>query len=75
MTKMRRNLLMIAAIALTSSALSFFPPSSASAEQSCPYMHFACPDEQFDCCCTKGVRCDLSSEQCDLWCTGQAPWL
>jgi hypothetical protein len=74
MRKGYRNLLFVAAIALITSVLSFVPQPSASAEETCPYMHFACPPEEYDCCCPKGVRCDLTPGQCDMWCAGQLPF-
>jgi hypothetical protein len=60
---------MISGIALVSATLAAFPqPKSAFAEPYCPYMHFACPDDLYDCCCLKGVRCDLNAYQCEQWC-------
>jgi hypothetical protein len=73
MPKKRRNSLMIVAIALISSVLPFLSQPSASAEETCPYMHIACPEDQYDCCRLKGVRCDLTADQRAMWCAGQLP--
>jgi len=71
MKRMRRSLLMITGIAFVCSVLSIFPQSgSAFAEEDCPYMHHQCPPDFYDCCCWKGVRCDLNAEECSSWCNG-----
>jgi len=68
MKRIRRSLLMISGIALASATLAFFPqPKSAFADRNCPF-HFACPNDMYDCCCLKGVRCDLNADQCTQWC-------
>jgi hypothetical protein len=38
--------------------------------EGCPD-HFACPPDSNECCCAKGVRCDLTDSQCEAWCAGQ----
>jgi hypothetical protein len=71
MKKMRRKLLVLAGLVFVGSVLTAFSQPPAFAEEECPYMHFACPPDFYDCCCLKGVRCDLNAYDCERWCQGQ----
>lgn len=45
---------------------------SGPAPEECMYDHHACPpDFSFECCCHRGLRCDLTQSQCEAWCAGQ----
>jgi hypothetical protein len=71
---MRRTLLVIACLSLVGVVLTGLPQNAAAfPEPYCPLDHFRCPDELYDCCCAKGVRCDLTPEQCAQWCEGSLP--
>jgi hypothetical protein len=67
---MRRTLLVISGL-FFACAISTTAPRPAAAEPWCPYEHFQCPNDQYDCCCPKGVRCDLDPYQCERWCNGE----
>jgi hypothetical protein len=68
---MRRTLLAILGL-FFACAISLTAPRPASAELGCPYEHLLCPDPSlYDCCCLKGVRCDLNEDMCERWCNGE----
>jgi hypothetical protein len=70
--KMRRNLLVIAGLALVCVILAAFPQTTSALTPECP-MNFACNPDLYTCCCMKGLRCDLTPEQCTQWCEGALP--
>ena len=66
--KKGRSIWVALRLAFVCSILAILPSMThAAGSQICPF-HHACPDDQYDCCCRKGVRCDLSQYECEEWC-------
>lgn len=69
MARIRRKVLVLLGLVFIC-AISLASPELTTAEPRCPWPHFGCPSEQYDCCCMKGVRCDLNEGECEAWCNG-----
>lgn len=69
--KKSRSIWVALRLTFVASILAISASTTSASPQECPYFYFACPNEQYDCCCLKGVRCDLSATDCERWCRGE----